>query len=146
MYDGAYNLEDIVEIKTEEELIEMMGEVSVSGEDREREEGVDRQSHEEERGESRFRGGRGGERERGRPEREERPEKEERPREGGRSEREERPKQDDDSEVPKEYRDCFGVSNGQLEKCEDCPKKLWQECYKKTAESRQPKGGRRRDL
>ncbi len=39
-------------------------------------------------------------------------------------------------EVPEKYTECFGIMNGQKEECEECPKKIWEKCLKKTDENK----------
>jgi len=116
LYDMAHNLEEIIDIKSYDELKEMhLG----PKKEEEKEEKKERETEERPERTSRFRG----------------------------EEREETKK--DGKEVPEEYKDCFGVQNGELEKCEDCPKKVWEDCYRKCEEAKKPKEretGRRRDI
>ena len=114
LYDMAYNIEEIIDIKSYDELKEMHF-------------GLKKEE-----------------------EKEKEKELEERPERTGRFRREEKeePKKDE-REIPEEYKDCFGVQNAELEKCEDCPKKVWEECYRKCEEARKPperETGRRRDI
>lgn len=116
LYDMSHNLEEVIDIKTYEELKEMHFGPEEEGKKEEREEKTEEKSERT----SRFR----------------------------RDEKEEE-KPEDDNGIPEEYKDCFGIQNGELEKCEDCPKKIWEECYKKCEETKKPpekESGRRRDI
>jgi len=155
LYGMVYNFEEIIEIKSYEEIDKMhIGYVA---------RGVKDEEAEPEKEESRFRGRNRetkeeeSERSRGRgePEKEEKPSRDER---SSREEKEETPLEDrkEESDVPEEYQSCFGVQGNQLDKCEDCPKKLWQRCIKKMEEEKDKlrekandrggRSGRRRSL
>ena len=113
LYAMAYNLEDIVEIHTYKELQELFKGVAEEEEKEEKEEPVKEEPR------TRFRGGRS--------EKEEVKEKE--------------PEKTEDSgelKIPEQYKDCFGIKNGDLEECDDCPKKVWESCYKETEKSKKP--------
>jgi len=113
LYNQAYVLDDLIEVKTYDELKELF------------------KGHKEEKPGEEL-------------EKEERPGREGRFR--GRAE-EEKPKEEklvekepDDvlGDIPEEYKDCFGVRNNEMAKCEDCPKKIWEECFKICEKKKQP--------
>lgn len=123
LYLMVYNFEEIVVPKSYEEIDKMFTGVAARG-------GKDDEKPEGEEEQSRFRG-----RDR------ESEERESESRRGREPEKEEKPSEEDlkdpnSPEVPEKYQSCFGVQGNQLDKCEDCPKKLWQSCVKKMEEEK----------
>jgi hypothetical protein len=131
LYDMAYNFEDVVELKTFEEIYEMVHGVALA----------DGQLTEEQQ----FRGRPGGQR-RGReettPEEETPPDRGARRRERQAEERggggEERTTRTRGTRTPAEAEtvgsedpECFGKDCNQLSKCEECPEDMFVACFKK---------------
>lgn len=134
LYKMAYNLDEIVEIKSPAELQTMafgLSEAEEKSESEGREEGAT----------SRFRGDRSSSEE----PKKDRESSEEREEDRELSERQyeksspEREKKDDIPHFPKEYDNCFGIMNGQRDECEDCPKDVWKECFQKSEKAKEPK-------
>lgn len=117
LYGMAYNLDEIVDRKSYDELKEMV-KGHASGGEEEREERSDR-----------FRGGREeGDRDEETPDRF-RGRKKEKEKEEPSGDAERASGRNEAPDVPKKYEECFGVMNGKRAECEDCPKDIWKDCY-----------------
>jgi len=123
LYEQAYNLEEIIEVKSYDELYKMFhGSFAMNEEDNEEEEKPSRFS--------RFRGRRAATEEEDEAAVEE--EKEERPRGRGQSRR--KKEEEDELIIPEKYEECFGIQNQELEECDDCPQEVWEACLEKCEE------------
>lgn len=120
LYSAAYNIEELIEVKTPAEIKELMSGMSeeeaslLQDGDEPSPEREQEPPQEEEPRTSRFRGGKG---------------KEEPEKPKGRTPAKESP----EGEIPEEYAECFGVQCNQRDpECESCPEKVFEMCYKET--------------
>ena len=107
LYAMAYNLDEMVDLKSYSALKDMIKGGAASEEAEGPEDKEDRTD--------RFRG---------RDRAEERKEEEELKEDVG------------EAAMPDKYQDCFGIMNGKRSECEDCPKELWKACLKKSEEKK----------
>jgi len=114
LYDMSYPLEDIIEVKPFNEILEMMGARRGTSANRASGDDVPFDASDS-RGqdsstESRFRGGRAVRTD---------------------TVRTEPAKGSSDFEMPPEFADCFGISNQEITRCdEECPQEVWDACLK----------------
>lgn len=125
LYGMAYNLDEIVERKAYDELKEIVkgyasdGEVDKDEERSDRFRGRGEEEKQEEEKPDRFRG------------RKKEEEKE-------LNERAEAGEDVGETGVPDKYEECFGIMNSKRSECEECPKEVWQSCYKESEKKKEP--------